>query len=698
VPDQIVSVLDGNTFVVSDRHGDVRPESRLPPHGFFSEDTRFVSQWELAIAGRPTEVLSTAHVHYFAAQFFLVPPTTAFHTAAPLSVLRQRVVKDVWLEELMLSNHLEEPLDVAVDLAVAADFADLFEVKDARVRERAVTAIARDGELVLRYRRGGYLRETRITVSEPATIEPDAMRLRLTLAPREERIVTFVITPHGEQPDRPTVQRRPAGSFGEIDSRRRTELGAWLSLAPVIETDGDALRHVYEQSLADLAALRFYPHIAEQDISLPAAGLPWFMTLFGRDSIITSYQALPYVPELARTTLRTLAARQGQTVDDFRDQEPGKILHEIRFGEMTATGEVPHSPYYGSADATQLFLVLLDEYEHWSGDTDLVRELEPNARAALEWIDRYGDLDGDGYVEYQTRNPRTGLVNQCWKDSWNSILFSDGTLAEGPIATCEIQGYVYDAKRRAARMAREVWEDGELADRLEGEAGELRRRFHEDFWIPDRAFFALALDGDKRQVDSLTSNIGHLLWSGIVDEEHADAVARHLIGEALYSGWGVRTMAVGDAGYNPIEYHNGTVWPHDNSLIAAGLRRYGYDSEAARIASAIVRASAYFEYRLPEVFAGCPAAMTHAPVEYPTASRPQAWAAGAALLALTTVLGLSPGADGPRSDPHLPDDFGNLVLRGVRGRWGRADVAVDADGDGHRAATREPSRLRMTPT
>jgi glycogen debranching enzyme len=306
----------------------------------------------------------------------------------------------------------------------------------------------------------------------------------------------------------------------------------------VLETDGDARAHVYDQSLVDLAALRFYPHIAEQDVSLPAAGLPWFMTLFGRDSIITSYQALPYQPELARTTLRTLAARQGTTVDDFRDREPGKILHEIRFGELTATGEWPHSPYYGTADATPLYLVLLDEYERWSGDADLVRELEPNARAALEWIDRYGDLDGDGYVEYQTRNPRTGLVNQCWKDSWNSILFSDGTIAQGPIATCEIQGYVYDAKRRAARLAREVWRDDKLAERLTAEADDLRRRFHEDYWIPDRAFFALALDGEKRPVDSLTSNIGHLLWSGIVREEQAQALARHLMGEGALLGLG----------------------------------------------------------------------------------------------------------------------------------------------------------------
>ena len=675
-PEDAISILDGNTFVVSDRRGDMRPESRLHPHGFFSEDTRFVSRWELNVWGRSLDTLSTARRHYFVAQFFLVPPFEAFHAASPLSVLRQRVVKDVWIEELILSNHLEESMDVDVDLLVAADFADLFEVKDADIRERQVAALAGENELTLRYRNGELLRETRITVSEQATIDNDAIRLRLKLGPREDRLITFVITPHGEEPGHAPVQRRPAGSFEEVDHRRRSDFDAWLALAPVLDTDGDDLRHLYVQCLEDLAALRFYPHIADQDVSLPAAGLPWFMSLFGRDSIITSYQALPFLPELARTTLRALAARQGTTVDDFRDQEPGKILHEIRFGELTAIGELPHSPYYGTADATPLYLVLLDEYERWSADRDLVRELEPNARAALEWIDRYGDLDGDGYVEYETRNPRNGLANQCWKDSWNSILFADGRLAQGPIATCEIQGYVYDAKCRAARLAREIWEDDDLAERLEAQAERLRERFHEDFWIPDRAFFALALDGEKRQVDSLTSNIGHLLWSGIVRDEHADAVARHLMGDALYSGWGVRTMAAGDAGYNPIEYHNGTVWPHDNSLIAAGLRRYGFAAEAARIASAIIRASRHFQYRLPEVFAGYSASVTHAPVEYPTASSPQAWAAGAPLLALTTVLGLRPTAGGPASDPHLPDDFARVALHGVRGRWGRADLHV----------------------
>jgi glycogen debranching enzyme len=675
MPREAMSVLDGNTFVVTNRNGDMEPASRLPPHGFFSEDTRFISRWHLSLAGRDTDLLSNAQLDYFVAQFFLVPPTRAFG-APRLSVVRQRLVSDVWIEQLLVVSHVDEPLERALQLDVGADFADIFDVKDERIDPRHVVAQATDRDLLLRYRNGEFLRETRVTVSEPAHIEADAIRLALTLRPREERTITFVVRPHSEQPRRPHPVRNPEGPFEVIHRHRRAELDAWIAGSPALDTDSDLLRHTYDRSLVDLAALRFYPHIAADDESLPAAGLPWFMTLFGRDSLITSYQALPYRPGLARTTLRTLAARQGDRVDDFRDMEPGKILHEIRFGESAALGAQPHSPYYGTADATPLFIVVLEEYLRWSGDTDLVRELEPNARAALDWIDRWGDLDGDGYIEYRTRNPETGLENQCWKDSWNSILFSDGRVARGPIASCEIQGYAYDAKRRAARLAREVWQDDALGDRLAAEAAELRRRFHQDFWLEDRGFFALALDGDKRRVDSLTSNIGHLLWSGIVDDDHAEAVARHLMDDALYSGWGVRTMAVGEGGYNPVEYHNGTVWPHDSSLVAAGLRRYGYAAEAARIAEAIIDAAGFFDYRLPEVFAGCPREMTHAPVVYPTASSPQAWAAAAPLLLLTTILGMEPSPDGPVVEPDLPGSIARIALTRVPGRWGRADVGT----------------------
>src|SRR6266404_1484573 len=304
---------------------------------------------------------------------------------------------------------------------------------------------------------------------------------------------------------------------------------------------------------------------------------------------------------------------------EVRRLRPLAEPRELRFGQLTRFGERPQAPYFGAADTTPLYLVLLDEYERWTGDAKLVRDLEPNARAALAWIDRYGDRDGDGYVEYQ-RNTDAGLENQCWKDSWNSILFANGEVAPSPRATCEIQGYVYDAKMRSARLAREVWGDEVLAARLEQQAAELKRRFNEDFWLPEREFFALALDGRKRKVDSLTSNVGHLLWSGIVDEGKAEALARHLLGPKLFSGWGVRTMAEGEAGYNPIEYHNGTVWPHDSVFVAAGLARYGFREEASRIVEAILQASIFFRFRLPEVFAGYERSRTMFPVEYPTAS------------------------------------------------------------------------------
>ena len=425
------------------------------------------------------------------------------------------------------------------------------------------------------------------------------------------------------------------------------------------------------------------------------------MTLFGRDSLITSFQALPFQSELAGTTLRVLASRQGMRTDEFRDEEPGKILHELRRGELTAFEERPHSPYYGSADSTMLFLILLDEYERWTEDRALVRELEQNARAALEWIDEHGDRDGDGYVEYERRNAETGLENQCWKDSWDSILFPDGTLAPLPRATCELQGYVYDAKVRCARLARHVWGDDGLADRLEREADDLRKRFNEDFWVDDGEFFALALDGEKRQVRTLTSNIGHLLWSGIADEDKAARCVAHLMGERLFSGWGVRTMATGYAGYNPIGYHTGTVWPHDNSLICLGLARYGFRDEASRIAYALSWAAAlYFDDRLPEAFAGYPREATHFPVEYPTACSPQAWAAGAPLVFVRTMLGLEPKGSRLLVEPALPPEIAWIELEGVRGPWGSADAVAGEPAEhdlraSMRTAVRRPKELSL---
>jgi glycogen debranching enzyme len=450
-------------------------------------------------------------------------------------------------------------------------------------------------------------------------------------------------------------------------------LDRWLAEAPRLECDWEPLKMTYRRSLVDLAALRFSPPVAGGR-SLPAAGLPWFMTMFGRDSILTSLQALPFTPELAATTLLALGAWQGTRRDDFRDEDPGRILHEMRYGEMTAFEERPHSPYYGSVDATPLYVVLLDEYERWTGDRKLVRDLENEVRAALNWIDEYADLQGNGYVSYQRRNEETGLENQCWKDSWDSISYRDGRLPGFPRATCELQGYAYDAKLRGARLARLVWKDVEFAERLEREAADLKRRFNRDFWIADDEYFALALDADGEQVDALASNIGHLLWSGIVDKSKAKAVARHLMGPRLFCGWGVRTLAEGQGRSNPIGYHVGTVWPFDNSFIAWGLRNYGFKDEAATIAAGILDAAEFFAGRLPEAFGGYDRSLTKYPVQYPTACSPQAWSTGAPLLFLRTMLGLEPVGDHLVVDPALPDISGRLELLDIPGRWGRVDA------------------------
>jgi glycogen debranching enzyme len=656
--ERTLSVLDGSTFVVSDRLGDIRGDDGRE-HGFFCDDTRFLSRFVLRVDEAPLELLGLDQAEHFAARFFLTPRTGP-EDAAPCSVMRRRLIDHVWMEELSVINHRHVRSAIRVAVELGTDFADMFEVKDDAVKVREIAFRGDARSLALSYTSEAFCRSVTVASSEPATVTREGFAYALTLAPGEAWTTTLTITPSAAQRTAAFAQRAARGTLDEMSAAKSAELEGWLARAPALAASDPTLMRTYHASLSDLGALRLPPDISE-GATLPAAGLPWFMALFGRDSIITSFQALPYLPELAATTLRVLAAAQARDRDDFHEREPGKILHELRFGELTDSGARPHSPYFGSADATPLFLVLLDEYHRWSGDDELVRSLEPSARAALAWIADSGDADGDGYVEYSRRNLASGLVNQCWKDSWDAIQFADGTLPEGPIATCEIQGYVYDALRRTARLAREVWLDQQLGERLERQASDLRAGFHRDFWMPERGCHALALDGDKRQIDSLTSNIGHLLWSGLLDDIEAAATAHRLLQSELYSGWGVRTLGDGEAGYNPLGYHTGTVWPHENSLIAAGLARYGHHEQAATIAAAMLSAAPHFEHRLPEVFAGYPAAVTSVPVAYPTASRPQAWAAGAPLQLLTTLLDLQPGF--AYTNRELPRNLGHITLQ-----------------------------------
>jgi glycogen debranching enzyme len=506
---------------------------------------------------------------------------------------------------------------------------------------------------------------TQLIFSRRGDTDGHGMSWRVELGPREVWELRVDILPSlGDEESAPQfVQRR----FGDERSRVRDSLAAWQLRVPQVRASWEDLKDAFAQSVADLASLRMRTDGRAGIGKLPAAGMPWFMTVFGRDTLITCLQTLLFGPELARSALQVLAELQAVEDDPSRDAEPGKIVHELRRGKAAVRW---FDRYYGTVDATALYLILLSEVYRWTDDTALVHELRGPALAALEWIDRWGDLDGDGFVEFRKRSER-GLDVQSWKDSFDSQRFHDGRTAVAPIAPAEVQGYVFDAKRRAAELAREVWRDSALAERLEQEAEELKQRFDPAFWVDERGgYYALALDRDKQRVDALSSNIGHLLWSGIVPAQRVDALVDRLMGDELWSGWGVRTMSTGDGAYNPLSYHNGTVWPHDNSLIAWGLARYARWPEAQRIARAMLDAAGHFGHQLPEVFAGLPRAETSFPIAYPTAARPQAWAAGTPVLLLQLLLGIQPDRRRQVLETvaplELPSWAGDIRLSGVR--------------------------------
>ncbi|MCA1683325.1 MAG: amylo-alpha-1,6-glucosidase, partial [Actinobacteria bacterium] len=561
---------------------------------------------------------------------------------------------------------------VLLELRFGADFADILECKQKPDKRGRSSIEVEDRAATLVYERDRFRRETLIAFSAPCRLERGCAVFELELEPHASWKTCIDVTPVVE--DRQRTPRKSCDEFGRAEPKMPETLNEWLDEAPALDAEADHLLHTYRTSLLDLAALRFKPR-HEESLFPPAAGLPWFMALFGRDSLITGYEALPFKPALAEAALRALAPLQAREFDDFHDAEPGKIPHELRYGELTVLGERPHDPYYGSHDATPLFLIVLDEYERWTGDIALVRKLEPTARRALAWLEGAGDLDGDGYLEYRSRS-ESGLQNHCWKDSDDAIRFADGRCAAGPIATCELQGYAYDARRRAARLAREVWGDKTLAERLQRDAAALRERFDRDFWIEERGHYAFALDGEKRQVDALTSNIGHLLWSGIVPEGRARKVIDRLLGEDMFTGWGLRTLSASGAAYNPLGYHLGTIWPHDTAIAAEGIRRYGRHEEAIRIARGLAEAAEAFAHRLPECFAGFPRDGAHTPIEYTRASRPQAFAAAAPLLLLRTLLGLDVVDGEVRSEPYPSSTLGHVGLRGIAARGKRFETGT----------------------
>jgi glycogen debranching enzyme len=676
-----LTVLDGSTFCVCDERGDV--DGLATASGFFAADTRFLSRSVLTLGGARLDPLSHDHSSPHLASFVLRNPLAGGLQPNELVIERERFVGDCMEERIVVHNHSHRRVEVELGLELAADFADIFVVKDlepgfgrpAEVRLPPTHPPERTGNGTLVFSDGSFSGRTVVHLSEGFDEVDGVARFTLSLEPGARwRLVV------GVQAELDGVAPLSASSFAREldDERRRAEqsMAEWQSSAPVLSAGWDDLVHTWNRSLADLASLRMRVPEVEHG-QLLAAGTPWFMTVFGRDTLISSLQTLLLGPELAAGTLRVLAATQATADDPERDAEPGKIIHELRRGKAALAWT---DRYYGTVDATPLFLVLLSELWRWTDDPTLPLELEGAARRALAWIDGPADRDGDGLVEYERRSSH-GIRNQTWKDSEDSMAFRDGTLAVPPIAPVEVQGYVYDAKLRIAELAREVWGDDALAERLEREAATLRRRFDAAFWLEERGFYALGLDRDKRPVDSLTSNLGHLLWSGIVPEQRREAIADLLLGDALWSGWGVRTMAAAEGAYNPLVYHDGTVWPHDNSLVAWGLAQSGRPEDAASILHAMVEAAAHFDYRLPEVFAGFARDSTAFPVVYPTASSPQAWAAGTPVLLLQAVLRLVPDRARRvlRSEASsAPSWLEGLALTGVSAFGRRWTVRVES--------------------
>ena len=639
-------------------------------HGLFFRDTRFVSELRLRINSRWPEPLAAQTIEPFSAQFVLQSRPDAGRADSNLVVSRNRYVGRGMREDIVVRNFGDEPAFCGLDLEIDCDFADLFEVKEGRVQKAGTLALEEhDGALLYTYLRGTFRRALRVDFSVPPRLGAGA-NWEVLVPPGEEWSVCIQFTPYID--GREIEPRHRCGQPVEA-ATPSTRLELWRRQLPKFFTEHDDLRHLVERSTEDLAALRLFDP-EWPDRTVVAAGAPWFMTVFGRDSLITSWMSMLVDSELALGTLQTLARYQGDDVDPITEEEPGRILHEMRFGETARLSLGGGSIYYGSVDATPLFVMVLGELDRWGNHPDEIDALVPAADRALAWIDEFGDRDGDGYVEYQRTSDR-GLQNQGWKDSWDSIHFVDGTLAATPIALCEVQGYVYGAYLARAHLARRRG-NGALAASYTARAAELKARFNRDFWLEDRGWFAVGLDRDKRPIDALTSNIGHCLWTGIVDEDKAQRVAKHLVSPELFTGWGIRTLASSMGRYNPVSYHNGSIWPHDNAICAAGLVRYGLTDEAHQVMDAVIGAGTYFGSRLPELFGGFARDDFAFPVGYPTSCSPQAWAAAAPLLFLRGLLRLEPADGHVHLAPSLPAWLDAFTLSGVNVHGGKLDITL----------------------
>jgi glycogen debranching enzyme len=684
----------GNLFMLTDQFGDIHADSR--GLGLYRDDSRLLSCSVIRVSGaRPVALQGSTGANYRGV-IQLTNPTLDRNpddkitpgqglVGKKLGITRERLLSNDALEErIRIVNFAEHDETVDVVLEMGEDSADIFEVRGyERARGTLLPVATTDTRVTFRYDGLDHRRRrTHVAFSESATVEAvqpgdptdqgGTVRLRWVwpLAAGADHELVWTVWSSVSQLPEAAGETNQAELFPETPRVAADEgsaaYHAWTRSTTAVAADHELFNLTIARSLADIRLLiNDGPRPGERYV---AAGVPWFTTLFGRDSIIVALQTLAFRPQIAVETLDVLAALQATEVDDWRDAEPGKILHELRRGETALDGELPHSPYYGSVDSTPLFLILLGATYDWTGDESIVDRLWPNALAALKWIDEWGDRDGDGFVEYERRSPR-GLLNQGWKDSGDAIRDRNGNQMTAPIALAEVQGYVFDAKRRMAALARLRSEDA-LATRLEADAEKLRARFEEAFWVEDQRYYAMALDADKNQADALGSNAGQCLWSGIVSPQRARDVADRLLGPAMFSGWGIRTYGDGQPGYTPFGYHTGTVWPHDNSLAAAGLKRYGFQDEANRLVGSVFEAAQQFsDFRLPELFCGFQRVGAAMPVPYPVACSPQAWSAGASFLFLQTMLGLKAHADRRELEllrPHLPDWLGKVTITNLR--------------------------------
>ncbi len=671
------TLVEGSLFCVSSSNGDI-PEHG--PYGLFFRDLRSVSRWELRVDGHSPEPLASYRHEPFSATYVSRVPPPRGRADSHLLVLRHRNLGDGMREDLVIRNLGQETAGCTVTMLMGADFADLFEVKENRViphPDRVTTAPATDSSgLHFAYRWLGNSRDVHVTSDVMPVRASGLLTFAVAIAPRHEwrtsLQVRFAVDGTPLPPSYPDGDETGGGQ----PARRRA---AWIDRGPVITTPHAPLHDAIRTGHRDLGALRITdPEDPGHDVI--AAGAPWFMTVFGRDSLLTGWMTLPLDPDLTLGTLKTLARHQGTRTDPLTEEQPGRILHEMRFGAEAGLALGGSSVYYGTADATPLFVMLLGEACNWGMAPEDLADLLPHADAALEWMVTLGDRDGDGFIEYQ-RATDQGLANQGWKDSFDGINFTSGMLASPPIALCEVQAYAYGAYLARSTIARDAG-DLPLSEHWKAKAIALKQMFNEAFWLPDRGYYAVALDRDKRPVDALTSNIGHCLWTGIVDDDKAASVVAHLISEEMFSGWGIRTLATSMGAYNPLSYHNGSLWPHDNAITVAGMLRYGFVQEAQRVTLALLDAGVTFGARFPELWTGFDRNEFASPLPYPTSCSPQAWAAATPFLLLRALLGLNPQL--PKHQialsPQLPPAF--LPLRIDNLRIGADRVAIEVDEHG----------------